>query len=646
MNRIHPLIERRAAKLVRPLACIGVVALALSACGAVEDSASSAAQSTTTTTAVTNSAVDVLKWLEGTQASTDVVVGDATLQADAQLRLLVDGSPSNVYRAEGSIPFKADLATQHVRAMADFNGDGRADVLWQTSTGATYITTMLDTTALCPTVSLGTLTDTVMGTGDFNSDGKADIVWRNMSTGAVRISVIDVAGGDAASNVVGIKSWLNVGASPIALNVKLEGVGDFDANGRADMLWRNQATGRSVMSYHNADGSVASWPVVSEFINPATTTALKVGDINGDGKDDIVWRNLSTGNVVISLMNGNVPTWRGITASPISPSVRLEAIGDFDSNGKADLLWRNTVTGRALMSYHNADGSVASWPVVSEFINPTSTSAVAVGDTDGDGKSDILWRNLATGNSVLSKMNGNVPAWSSASFSVCSSPTSYKLPHSGSTSKQCIEAGSTTKVSCNSKSAMQLNNQQDGHRVTINPMSYSEVAKAGGGTYARTECVKDKVTGLIWEGKEASGLRAGSNRYTNFDSTTEPQKYDSSTYMYSNPTQAEIDAATNSVGYKNAVNSMGLCGFTDWRLPTAHELQGIVDFGAPITATAAVNLAWFPNTQWEWYWSSSALVGYSSYAWMVNFSNGSVFSRNRSDSGGTGYRLRLVRTSL
>jgi hypothetical protein len=187
--------------------------------------------------------------------------------------------PSGNVKAEFNdlILQKADATASKLMATSDVNGDGNADVVWTNSLNETVVSTIRSTSVIgC--YKLGVITDTLMGSGDFNGDGKADLVWRNMSTGAVRISLMN--GGT-------VTQWLNVGQSPIALNTKLEGIGDFDGNGRADMLWRNQATGRSVMSYHNADGSVASWPEVSKFINPSTTTALKVGDINGDGKDDI-----------------------------------------------------------------------------------------------------------------------------------------------------------------------------------------------------------------------------------------------------------------------------------------------------------------------------------------------------------------------
>ena len=163
---------------------------------------------------------------------------------------------------------------------------------------------------------------------------------------------------------------------------------------------------------------------------------------------------------------------------------------------------------------------------------------------------------------------------------------------------------------------------------------YSLVAKASGGTYDKTECVNDNSTGLVWEGKTASGDRAGVNGYTNFDSTSSAQKVDST-----NPTQAEIDASTNSIGYKNAVNTSALCGYTDWRMPTKEELQGIVVSGSSPT----IDTTWFPNTQASYYWSSSPYVGYSNYAWYVHFLNGYVYGSGGHNRYHVDGAVRLVR---
>ena len=168
--------------------------------------------------------------------------------------------------------------------------------------------------------------------------------------------------------------------------------------------------------------------------------------------------------------------------------------------------------------------------------------------------------------------------------------------------------------------------------LTVYATKYSEVANASGGTYDKTECVKDNITGLVWEGKTATGTaRLASTTYTNYDSTASGQKDDGS-----NPTLAEIDASTNSIGYVRSVNTSALCGFTDWYLPTKDELEGLVK-GIEFPA---IDNAWFLNTAATHYWTSSIVPAYSTgYARYINFVGGGPGYNFRSNS----YRVRLVR---
>jgi hypothetical protein len=165
---------------------------------------------------------------------------------------------------------------------------------------------------------------------------------------------------------------------------------------------------------------------------------------------------------------------------------------------------------------------------------------------------------------------------------------------------------------------------------------FSFIANGSGGYYDKTECVKDSVTGLIWEGKPLDGLRKWNNTYTNYDSTTALQ-----IYVYPGPavapTQAQVVASTNSVGYKNAVNASNLCGFSDWRIPTKSELLALV---RPNTSSyppfATIDNYWFPNTNNWSYISSTPVVHTPAYADDPRYAWGVWF--NYGDARETDYR--------
>jgi hypothetical protein len=121
-------------------------------------------------------------------------------------------------------------------------------------------------------------------------------------------------------------------------------------------------------------------------------------------------------------------------------------------------------------------------------------------------------------------------------------------------------------------------------------------------------CTKDVRTGLIWEIKTTDGgFRDWRNKYTNFDSTEQLQNWVGGNFVA--PSQKDIDAETNTIGYKTAVNSKGLCGYNDWRLPKASELHGLIDTSLYQVYNYSMPLfseSFFPNTQGSWYWTSDS----------------------------------------
>ncbi|MCE9951606.1 DUF1566 domain-containing protein [Aeromonas allosaccharophila] len=149
-------------------------------------------------------------------------------------------------------------------------------------------------------------------------------------------------------------------------------------------------------------------------------------------------------------------------------------------------------------------------------------------------------------------------------------------------------------------------------------------------------CVRDNHTGLIWEVKQpagSAGLRDANHTYTwyNPDNSTNG----GSAGMQNGGTCQ--GSACDTYAFVNAVNSQGLCGASDWRMPSVNELLSIVHNGR---IEPAIEQSYFPYTaKLAGYWSSSPDAGGSYDARFVGFGNGGVGYSTKYLSG----HVRLVR---
>lgn len=105
---------------------------------------------------------------------------------------------------------------------------------------------------------------------------------------------------------------------------------------------------------------------------------------------------------------------------------------------------------------------------------------------------------------------------------------------------------------------------------------------------------------------------------------------------------SQVTNTSKEVNHKKAgevCKALDLAGHNDWRLPTVEELSAIVDYSkhAP-----AIDSEAFPDTQSDWYWTSTLCAWSSGFAWVVSFDYGSVSHFHR---GGGSCFVRAVRSS-
>jgi hypothetical protein len=272
------------------------------------------------------------------------------------------------------------------RSSADFNGDGLSDLIWRNTNGDAGIWLTTSGGSYMP-VDFGVVDNswTIQAAGDFNGDGKADLLWRN-TNGAL--------GEWLSKPGSGFTGFTTPTLAVVDPSWRIQGVGDFNGDGLTDLLWRN-TNGDAGIWLTTAGGGFTT---VDFGVIGLDWTIQGTGDFNGDGKADLVWRNA----------NGAVGEWlskpgsgfTGFTTptlAVVDTSWRIQDVGDFNGDGLSDLLWRN-INGDTGIWLTTAGGG---YTAVDFGVIGLGWTIQGVSDFNGDGKADILWRNT----------NGAVAEW-------------------------------------------------------------------------------------------------------------------------------------------------------------------------------------------------------------------------------------------
>ena len=192
------------------------------------------------------------------------------------------------------------------------------------------------------------------------------------------------------------------------------------------------------------------------------------------------------------------------------------------------------------------------------------------------------------------------------------------------------------------------NHDADGHAG----FSFTKLDSAGRALPASAnswDCVRDNVTGLMWEVKPKGDSVVGNQGLHDADDVYSWYSADSSNndgfegYRDQGNSCAGYDSAVpaaycNTEAYAARVNAAGWCGVNDWRVPSVEELKGLVDVSVAAPGPA-IDTGYFPDIGLATYWTSVPVAGNADFAWSVAFSHGSSNYARRS----AGNALRLVR---
>ena len=174
------------------------------------------------------------------------------------------------------------------------------------------------------------------------------------------------------------------------------------------------------------------------------------GDLDGDGKDDVLWRR-KTGELLAWYLNGTSSSPKGTRYyGRIDSAWKILASAEFDNDGNADILWRRD-SGEVLIWLLN-NGTRGIRATASPGVaDPATWDYAGSGGFNGEGQLDFVWRNNVSGRLLIwhvriglidstSELGGAASNWTliavadltATSFPICSGATARATFCSGS----------------------------------------------------------------------------------------------------------------------------------------------------------------------------------------------------------------------
>ena len=232
----------------------------------------------------------------------------------------------------------------------DFNGGPGPDVIWEDPNSGFAQIWYLGGAQGVTLTGAANLTQTnpwhIVAVADFDGNGTPDVVWQDPVSGAVQVWYLGGPGGNvliSAANITNKNPWHVVS------------VADFNRDGHPDLLWEDPTSGFSQIWYLGGpQGLTLLGDADLDQTNP--WHIVGTGDFNADGFPDVLWQDPKTGTVQIWYMGGTTPGQEG---SQLQSALNLTAnawhvvaIADFNQDGHPDVVFESPTNGAAQVFFY------------------------------------------------------------------------------------------------------------------------------------------------------------------------------------------------------------------------------------------------------------------------------------------------------
>jgi FG-GAP-like repeat len=246
------------------------------------------------------------------------------------------------------------LTNLQVKAVAsDFNGDGHPDMVWQDPTAGSSQVWFLNGMQNIGLVGATTLSGgnpwRIVAVADFNGDGYPDVVWQDPVSGAAQVWFL----GSPGTTILGVATIA------ISNPWRIVAAADFNLDGYADLVWQDPVSGWVQIWYlGGAQGTTLISTANLTQLNP--WHVVGTGDFDGDGHPDMLWQDPVSGIPQIWFLGGaqgNVLS-SAVNLSGANPW-QIVSVADFDLDGHPDVVWQDPVSGASQVWFLNGTQGTA-----------------------------------------------------------------------------------------------------------------------------------------------------------------------------------------------------------------------------------------------------------------------------------------------
>ena len=318
-----------------------------------------------------------------------------------------------------SFKTKVDFATganpAGIVAFADIDGDGKPDMIVVNRATNTFsilrntsTTGSITTTSFAKKVDFATdSTPCFIATGDLDGDGKQEIVIAGLYTN--RISVYRNTSTPGTITAASLAAKVSFISDTISMPTSLA-IGDLDGDGKPELVVANSYSNTlSVLKNTSNVGSIdsTSFAVAVDFTTGLAPTSVAITDIDGDGKPDLVTTNFNANTISVFKNKStsgliNTASFAAKVDFAVGAAPNALTIGDLNGDGKPDVLVVNQAANTiSILENKATSGTINAASLgakVDIYTNGASPYFVSVGNIDSDSLPDIVVGNLVSNN--------------------------------------------------------------------------------------------------------------------------------------------------------------------------------------------------------------------------------------------------------